>query len=77
MKAYILVFAGGVEAVFTVRSISDDKVHPTINQEESDPECDLDYVPNVARDMVVNYAVSNSLGFGGHNVSLVFGKFKG
>jgi 3-oxoacyl-[acyl-carrier-protein] synthase II len=77
MVGHCLGGSGGVEAVFTVRSISDDKVHPTINQEESDPECDLDYVPNVARDMVVNYAVSNSLGFGGHNVSLVFGKFKG
>ncbi len=77
MVGHCLGGSGGVEAVFTVRSISDNKVHPTINQEESDPECDLDYVPNVARDMVVNYAVSNSLGFGGHNVSLVFGKFKG
>ena len=77
MVGHCLGGSGGVEAIFTVRAISDDKVHPTINQEESDPECDLDYVPNVAREMTVNYAVSNSLGFGGHNVSIVFGKFKG
>ena len=76
MVGHCLGGSGGVEAIFTVLSIAEDRVHPTINQEEADPECDLDYVPNEARDMVVHHAVSNSLGFGGHNVSLVFGKLK-
>lgn len=74
MVGHLLGGSGGVEAIFTARSISDGKVHPTINQEEADPECDLDYVPNVARELDVRYAISNSLGFGGHNVSVAFGK---
>jgi 3-oxoacyl-(acyl-carrier-protein) synthase len=77
MVGHLLGGSGGVEAVFTVCSIRDQRVHPTINQEEPDPECDLDYVPNVAREMTVRYALSNSLGFGGHNVTLVFGRFQG
>ena len=74
MVGHLLGGSGGVEAVFTARSIHDGLVHPTINQEESDPECDLDYVPNEAREMEIRYALSNSLGFGGHNVTLCFGK---
>ncbi len=77
MVGHLLGGSGGVEAVFTARSIHEGKVHPTINQEESDPECDLDYIPNVARELDVNYALSNSLGFGGHNVTVAFGKFTG
>lgn len=77
LVGHLLGGSGGVEAIFTVRSITDGKLHPTINQEESDPECDLDYVPNVAREMDVKYALSNSLGFGGHNVTLAFGKYTG
>jgi 3-oxoacyl-[acyl-carrier-protein] synthase II len=76
MVGHLLGGSGGVEAIFTALSIHEDRVHPTINQEEPDPECDLDYVPNVAREMTVNYALSNSLGFGGHNVTLVFGKYR-
>ena len=49
---------------------------PTINQFEPDPDCDLDYIPNQARPASVDYAMSNSMGFGGHNVSLVFGRYK-
>jgi len=74
MVGHLLGGSGGVEAVFTAKSIQTRIVHPTINQEVPDPECDLDYVPNVAREMEVRYALSNSLGFGGHNVTLCFGK---
>ncbi len=64
--------AGAVEAVFSVLAVADGKAPPTINYEEQDPECDLDYVPNVARDLPdLRVAVSNSFGFGGHNASLV------
>src|SRR5438128_712035 len=69
--------AGAIEAIFTTLAIRDDKLPPTINYEVEDPECDLDYVPNVARDATVNIAVSNSFGFGGHNACVVFRKFQG
>ena len=74
MVGHLLGGSGGVEAVFTVLSIHEGIVHPTINLENPDPECDLDYVPRVARRMLVRHALSNSLGFGGHNVTLAFGK---
>jgi 3-oxoacyl-[acyl-carrier-protein] synthase II len=64
--------AGAVEAVFTTLAVVDKKAPPTINYEERDPDCDLDYVPNVARDLPdLNVAMSNSFGFGGHNASIV------
>jgi 3-oxoacyl-[acyl-carrier-protein] synthase II len=64
--------AGAVEAVFTVLAVRDRKAPPTINYENPDPACDLDYVPNVARDLPdLTAAVSNSFGFGGHNASIV------
>jgi 3-oxoacyl-[acyl-carrier-protein] synthase II len=64
--------AGAVEAVFTVKAVVDRKAPPTINYDEPDPDCDLDYVPNVARDLPdLRVAVSNSFGFGGHNASIV------
>ena len=63
--------AGAVEAVFTTLAIRDGKLPPTINYEEPDPECDLDYIPNESRDAEVNVAVSNSFGFGGHNACIV------
>jgi 3-oxoacyl-[acyl-carrier-protein] synthase II len=68
--------AGAVEAVFTTMAVVDRKAPPTINYEEQDPDCDLDYVPNVARDVPdLRVAVSNSFGFGGHNASLVVRAF--
>ena len=67
--------AGAIEAMFTVLSVRDGKLPPTINYEVPDPECDLDYVPNESRDAVVDVAVSNSFGFGGHNACVVFRKY--
>src|SRR3954471_15539962 len=67
--------AGAIEATFTVLAIRDGKLPPTINYEVPDPECDLDYVPNVPRDANVDVAVSNSFGFGGHNACVVFRKY--
>jgi 3-oxoacyl-[acyl-carrier-protein] synthase II len=75
MTGHLLGAAGGVEAVACVLSIRDSVVPPTINYETPDPECDLDYVPNEARKMDVNVAMSNSLGFGGHNATIVFKKY--
>jgi 3-oxoacyl-[acyl-carrier-protein] synthase II len=68
--------AGAIEAMFTVLAIRDGKLPPTINYEVPDPECDLDYVPNEARDADVDVAVSNSFGFGGHNACVVFRKYQ-
>lgn len=76
MTGHLLGAAGGVEAVVSVKSITENKIPPTINYETPDPDCDLDYVPNKAREQQVNTVVSNSLGFGGHNVALVFKEFK-
>ena len=75
MLGHLLGAAGGVEAIFTVLTIRDGIIPPTINYETPDPECDLDYVPNIARKAQVNIALSNSFGFGGVNASLVFKKF--
>lgn len=77
MVGHLLGGAGGVEAVLSALTIRDGIVHPTINQEEPDPDCDLDYVPNEARKRDVKYMISNCLGFGGHNASLVFGRYEG
>jgi 3-oxoacyl-[acyl-carrier-protein] synthase II len=77
MVGHLLGGAGGVEGVFTALTIRDGVIHPTINQEVPDPECDLDYVPNTAREAEVKVAISNCLGFGGHNVSIVFGRYDG
>jgi len=69
--------AGAVEAVFTTLAVRDWKLPPTINYEEPDPECDLDYIPNESREAEVNVAVSNSFGFGGHNACIVIRKLDG
>ncbi len=66
---------GGIEAIFSALSIKDSKVAPTIHAVTPDPECDLDIVPNEAQDLDITYAMSNSLGFGGHT-RLVFKKFE-
>ena len=76
MTGHLLGAAGGVEAVVCVKSILEGYLHPTINQEIPDEDCDLDYVPNVGREAEVNVALSNSLGFGGHNATLLFKKYK-
>jgi 3-oxoacyl-[acyl-carrier-protein] synthase II len=68
--------AGAIEATFTILAIRDGKLPPTINYEVEDPSCDLDYVPNEARDADVKVAVSNSFGFGGHNACVVFKRFE-
>ncbi|MEO0138781.1 MAG: beta-ketoacyl-ACP synthase II [candidate division WOR-3 bacterium] len=77
MIGHLLGAAGAIEALVTVMTVYTDTIHPTINYENPDPECDLDYVPNVARKQRVNIALTNSFGFGGHNVSLIFKKFEG
>ncbi len=74
MIGHLLGAAGAVEAVATVLTMRDGLIPPTINYTEPDPECDLDYVPNVARKADVPVAMSNSLGFGGHNCSIIFSR---
>jgi 3-oxoacyl-[acyl-carrier-protein] synthase II len=76
MTGHLLGAAGGVELIACILATMEDVIPPTINYENPDPECDLDYVPNQARRSAVHYALSNSLGFGGHNVSLVVRKFE-
>jgi 3-oxoacyl-[acyl-carrier-protein] synthase II len=77
MFGHCLGAAGGLEAAATVLTMEVGKVAPTINLDYPDPACDLDYVPNVARDADVNVAVSNSFGFGGHNATIVFRRWHG
>jgi len=74
---HLLGASGGVEAIFTVLSIVNNIAPPTIHLQEPDEACDLDYVPNEARPMTINYAMSYSFGFGGHNATLIFKKFEG
>ncbi|HZE72923.1 MAG TPA: beta-ketoacyl-ACP synthase II [Pyrinomonadaceae bacterium] len=76
MTGHLLGAAGGVEAVFTTLAIHHGKVPPTINYENPDSDCDLDYVPNEAREMPVRYALTNGFGFGGTNAALVFKRFE-
>jgi 3-oxoacyl-[acyl-carrier-protein] synthase II len=76
MFGHLLGAAGSVEAIFTVLTIRDNIIPPTINYDTPDPECDLDYVPNIARKAQVNTALSNSFGFGGINATLVLKKFQ-
>ncbi|MCL4116660.1 UNVERIFIED_CONTAM: hypothetical protein GTU68_013966 [Idotea baltica] len=76
MMGHLIAAAGSVEAITCLLSMRDGVVPPTINYETPDPECDLDYIPNEARDVNVNCTLSNSFGFGGQNVSLIFSEFK-
>jgi 3-oxoacyl-[acyl-carrier-protein] synthase II len=77
MVGHSLGASGSLEAIACINSINESILHPTINQEESDPDCDLDYIPNVARETEVNITLSNSFGFGGQNACLVLKKFTG
>jgi 3-oxoacyl-[acyl-carrier-protein] synthase II len=72
MTGHLLGAAGGIEAIFSILAIRDQVAPPTINLDSPDPQCDLDYVPNTARQMKINVALSNSFGFGGTNGTLVF-----
>ncbi|HAX90327.1 MAG TPA: beta-ketoacyl-[acyl-carrier-protein] synthase II [Cyanobacteria bacterium UBA11370] len=76
MTGHLLGGSGGIESVATVMTVANDQIPPTINLENPDPECDLDYVPNKSRQQVVDVALSNSFGFGGHNVTLAFKKYR-
>lgn len=75
MTGHLLGGSGGIEAVATAMAVAHDRVPPTINLENPDSECDLDYIPNQSRAQAVEVALSNSFGFGGHNVTLAFKKF--
>ena len=77
MVGHLLGASGAIELAVTALSIARGQVHATINYENPDPACDLDYVPNTARDMRIEHAISNSLGFGGHNTCLLLGRFRG
>ncbi|MDQ3411654.1 MAG: beta-ketoacyl-ACP synthase II, partial [Chloroflexota bacterium] len=74
MTGHLLGAAGGLEAAIAILAMRDGVIPPTINQRTADPDCDLDYVPNVARQAAISHAMSNSMGFGGHNVALIFSK---
>ncbi len=76
MLGHLLGASGGVELIVCALTIRHRVVHPTINYQTPDPACDLDYVPNTAREMPVRHAISNSFGFGGHNCCLVVGAIK-
>ena len=76
MTGHLLGAAGGIEAIFSILAIKEGVIPPTINIQTPDEECDLDYVPDEARRQELNYVLSNSLGFGGHNATLIFKKYQ-
>jgi 3-oxoacyl-[acyl-carrier-protein] synthase II len=76
MTGHMIGAAGAIEAVFAVKVLQNDIMPPTINYEVPDPECDLDYIPNEPRQKQVNYVMSNSFGFGGHNATIILKKYK-
>lgn len=76
MTGHMMGATGGVEAIFCVMAINEGRLPPTINYQTPDPECDLDYIPNVARDARISCAVSNSFGFGGHNAVIVIREYR-
>jgi 3-oxoacyl-[acyl-carrier-protein] synthase II len=77
MTGHLLGAAGALEASFCVKALEEDTLPPTINYETPDPECDLDYIPNTKRSRQLQYVMSNSFGFGGHNATLILGKVNG
>ena len=77
MMGHLIAAAGSVEAITCLMAIRDNVVPPTINYETPDPDCDLDYIPNEARQKNVTTTLSNSFGFGGQNIALIFSEFKG
>ena len=77
MTGHLIGASGAVEAIICIKTILEGCLPPTINYEHPDPDCDLDYVPNVARPKRVNAVLSNSLGFGGHNTTLIVSRFEG
>jgi 3-oxoacyl-[acyl-carrier-protein] synthase II len=77
MTGHTLGAAGALESVFCILAMQTSTVPPTVNLDNPDPACDLDYVANIARPAEIRYALTNSLGFGGHNASLVFGQVTG
>jgi 3-oxoacyl-(acyl-carrier-protein) synthase len=77
MIGHTLGAAGAIESIVCVKALQTAMLPPTINYVTPDPECDLDYVPNTARSAKIEYAMKNSFGFGGHNVTLIFRKFNG
>lgn len=77
MTGHLLGAAGAIEAIITAMALKDGFLPPTINLVNPDPECDLDYVPNTGRPAQINYALSNALGFGGHNAAIVLKKYSG
>ena len=76
MIGHLLGAAGGVEAIFSILALRDQVAPPTINLDEPDSECDLDYVPHTAREMKIDVCLSNSFGFGGTNGTVAFRKLK-
>jgi 3-oxoacyl-(acyl-carrier-protein) synthase len=77
MTGHLLGAAGAVESIFCAKALAQGVVPPTMNLDNPDPECDLDYVPNEPREMEIRTAMTNSFGFGGHNVCLIFRTFDG
>ena len=77
MTGHLMGAGGGIEAIASIKAIQTGILPPTINLENPDPECDLDYVPHEARRAEVDVAMSNSFGFGGHNATLVFRRYDG
>ena len=77
MTGHLLGAAGAIEAIICLLAIEEGFLPPTINYKTPDPECDLNYIPNIGKNADIQYALSNSLGFGGHNATLVLKKYEG
>ena len=75
MTGHLLGAAGGIEAIASILSCKNDIIPPTINYKDKDPECDLIYTPNKSINRTINYSMSNTFGFGGHNAVLIFKKY--